>query len=689
MSGNNGPRGSEPGIVLRQYATRELHFLPGLAGSASRVRTLRREYRGVGGATLGRYTEVITRSELRRCSNESREQPFRPAAGPSAAQPADAAQAPQAAWSAWPPGSAEAARSPSGWVNVDPWWKRWPDRLDWEIGELKAAAMRPQVRDIGEDGIVRVDLTHTVDGVNFRLEAAYPHLFPYFRPLVRAAAGTFRFHQEPFGGGLCLAARDPEFWHTSDSLAAFVASQLPLIVRANADDDAGVAEIEEHVPEPVGPNYAYVTPDSVLIDSGWHLPADVDGGTLKVGLCVPRFPLHAAVLEVRGPDNVVLCAADPRLTQLYSAHTFTARWARQSSPIMGRTPAEFAEALGARDGDILRRGRWATVGGQRFDILGVVYEEEIRYLNYGDDWVFLLRVEQPRPNRARKISVNSFLVRALRAGPSDLALRIPQLSSLGGRKVAIVGLGALGAPAALAFGRAGVAELSLLDHDIVDAGTSPRWPHGLRAAGHFKIEAIQALVSANWPYTHVRGLAWRLGDIGVDADSTDTAVLNVILEGVDLIFDATANTAANHALADIAWHADLPYVVVSATEGAWGGIVARIERGRTGCFQCFFAALGGNIPLPPADNDPTTGRITPVACSDTTFTGAGFDLTPLADEAVRVAVSRLCEGADGGYPPVGWDVATVGLRDEEGNLTVPTWAGYKLPSRPTCSCAGG
>lgn len=549
--------------------------------------------------------------------------------------------------------------------------------------------MRPQVRDIGDDGVIRIDLTHTVDGVDYRLEAAYPQLFPYFRPLVQAAPGTFQFHQEPFGGALCLAARDPEFWHTSDSLAAFVASQLPLIVRANADDDADAAEIEEHVPEPVSSNYQYDSKASVLIDSSWRVPADVDAGTLTIGLCEPGFPLRAAVLEVRGADNVVLGAADPRLSEQYSAYTFTARWMRRPSPIMAREPAEFAEILDALDGDILRRGRWATMGGQRFHLVAVVYQDEVGYLSYGDDWVFLLRLGQPTAKRARTSSASPFLVRALRAGPSDMALRTPELCSLRDRKVAMVGLGALGAPAALAFGRAGVAELSLLDHDIVDPGTSPRWPHGLRVAGLPKIEAIWALMSTNWPYTKVRGLGWHLGAICADANFTDTAALNVILDGVDLIFDATANSAVNHALADIAWESELPYVVVSATEGAWGGIVARLERGRTGCFQCFFAALGGDIPLPPADHDPATGRITPVACSDTTFTGAGFDLTPVADEAVRVAVSRLCEGVHGGYPPVGWDVATVGLRDEQGNLTVPIWAGYKLPCRPTCSCAGG
>lgn len=570
-------------------------------------------------------------------------------------------------------------------MTVEPWWKRWPARLDWEIEQLSAAGMRFQVHDPGSDGIVQIDVVHTIDDVEYPLEASFPHLYPYFRPVVRTDV-RFDFHQEPFGGGLCLAARDPEHWNTEESLAHFIAEQLPLIVAANAPDEQRRVEVEEAVPEPVSENYRYAEPDFLLIDSAWSLPIDVDRGTLTIGVWQEELPLRGAVLRVQGPDGTELAAADARLAAQFGQHTLKVRWIRRPGPVLAHTAAEFTDALNAAAPEALARPRWIDFAGRRLDVLGIVYTDEVQYADYGDDWVFLLRRQQQTGARTAMAPSDPFLIRALRAGPTDLGRRVPHLAPLVDKKVTLAGLGALGAPAAMAFARAGIGSLSVIDHDFVDPGTSSRWPHGLLAAGNRKVNAVAAFVSPNWPYTKIEGAPWRLGDLAVGAEANDSAVLNSLLVDTDLIFDATANTAVNHALADIAWEAGLPYVVVSATEGAWGGLVARLESGRTGCWQCFNAALDGDIPLPPRDPS-AAGRVAPVACSETTFTGAGFDLTPLADEAVRVATARLAEGA-AAYPRAGWDVETLALRTPDGQLCPPTWTAYQLPTRPECPVCG-
>ncbi len=570
-------------------------------------------------------------------------------------------------------------------MKVPPWQARWHGRLEWEIAQLEAARMRPQEPTISDSRIVEVDFVHTLAGVDYPLHATFPYLYPYFRPTVTTAP-TFDFHQEPFGGGLCLAARDPEFWKPEDSLASFVAEQLPLIVRANADDDERDADVEENVPEPVTENYDYVKPDYVLIDSAWRIPAEVDQGTLLVGVFTEELPLRAVVLNVFNANGAELAAADPRLAAQYSGRTFTARWIRRPDPIMGQNPADFAERLNDVDPDILRRGRWTGFAGRKVELLAVIFDEEVRYLERGDDWVFFLRIEDVPDRQQKRVArniVRSFLVRPFRAGTTDMALRVPQLAPLQDRTVFLAGLGALGAPSALAFARAGLGALRILDGDLVDPATSPRWPHGLRAAGTSKVEALLALIAGNWPYTKVGGNPYRLG-FGHPL-ANDGELLERFFDGPDLVMDATANVAVNYALSDVSWAAGLPYIVMSATEGAWGGIVARLEPGRTGCFLCFNAALGDTIPLPPADR--TAGRVTPIACSEPTFTGAGFDLTPLADEAVRTAVARLSQGAAGGYPPTSWDVVTLALRDDHGNLVPPTWTSFSLPPRPGCACA--
>ena len=65
-------------------------------------------------------------------------------------------------------------------------------------------------------------------------------------------------------------------------------------------------------------------------------------------------------------------------------------------------------------------------------------------------------------------------VKAGRASRRDLTLRMPELTPLADKVVAVFGLGCIGGPSALEFARAGVGELRVLDHDAVDPGTIGR-----------------------------------------------------------------------------------------------------------------------------------------------------------------------------------------------------------------------
>lgn len=536
-------------------------------------------------------------------------------------------------------------------------------------------------------GAVRIEVVCTVEGVNYELEATFPQLYPYFRPEVRSKA-NFDFHQEPFGNRLCLAARDPENWSTTDSLAGFISSQLPLLIAANFPDADRADDVEENVPEPIREYYNYPEGDFVLIDSGWKIPAGKDYGTFDAGVLVGELPLRAAVLEVRDADGEVLAAADPRLAGVFQQGKFTARWARIHAPVVEQNGGAFLGSLKRRHPDLVKRGPWRALGRHHIDLLALVYPDEIRYAEYDDDWVFLLQVKERRPAARAAAPIGTHLIRALRGGPEDMAARVPQLRELRDKRVAIIGVGALGAPAATALARCGVGHLALLDNDFVEPGNAPRWPLGVPASGTRKVQSIGGFIAQHYPYTVINAAVWRLGDVG-NEEANDAVVLDLILSDADLVLDATANTAANHAIAELAWERRLPYICATATAGAWGGIVARIERGRTACWGCYNAALGSRIALPPADTGPSA-EVTPIACSETTFVGAGFDLTPLSDEAVRITVSRLSESSAATgflanrYPSVSWDVEVLALRTAEGVPRPPTWTEYDLPPSQDC-----
>jgi hypothetical protein len=186
----------------------------------------------------------------------------------------------------------------------------------------------------------------------------------------------------------------------------------------------------------------------------------------------------------------------------------------------------------------------------------------------------------------------------------------------------------------------------------------------------------------HYPYVRVRARHRRLGLVGPQSPS-DLEVRDELLDGVDLVYDAAAEVGIQHLLADLASERGIPYICVSSTPGAWGGLLIRVRpKEAEGCWVCSQLALGDRtIPPPPADPQ---GGVQPAGCADPTFTGAGFDLVQVATAGVRLAVGTVSAGA---YPDVDWDVAVMSFRDAAGRVIAPRWETLPLARHPSCDCA--
>lgn len=272
------------------------------------------------------------------------------------------------------------------------------------------------------------------------------------------------------------------------------------------------------------------------------------------------------------------------------------------------------------------------------------------------------------------------LARARRAGPRDLAARIPEVQALRDKRITVLGLGGLGAPVALDLARSGVGALQLVDNDLVDAATVVRWPLGLAAAEHPKVGVIKDFIDANYPYTTVELTAQaRLGAPRLNLiGDTELAFLDTILGSTDLIIDATAETGVNDAIAQLARDGGVPYAVGWATAGCWGGFVARVLPGGGGCWQCIRYGLNdGTIPAPSFDPN---GNVQPIGCADPTFTGTSFDLAAISNILTRLSVSTLCEA----YATVPWDIAVIEIRDGDVVTGPRLSATQTLQHHPDC-----
>ena len=451
----------------------------------------------------------------------------------------------------------------------------------------------------------------------------------------------------------------------------------------------------------MGEYFPYL-PSMVLIEGDWRIPNSEMSGILTLGLPEdPKKPealLQAAVLEVKANTNRVLLRASPRLQAAYRTRQIAVRWVRFNSPVSEFRPPEFFD-LARRLDPGAKNNRQHAFGDGHLQIWGVLFPEEVAWRTGGEGWVFICAHQQPafepyskpllthRHFKAKKrMNTSYYFSGAGRAGPRDLHVRAPELEPLRSHTVALFGLGCVGAPSAIELVRAGIGELRILDHDIVDPGTVSRWPLGLSVAGQYKAKVMAEWIRRDYPHTKVVEYEHQVGHTRFGDPSltpSDEEILKKMTTGASLIYDATAESGVQYFLADLASELEIPYIAVSGTYGGWGGKIVRIYPGHTaGCWLCYKHWIDdGSISEPP---EKVNDEVQPTGCGDPTFTGAGFDLAQVALASVRSAVSTLCADHPNGYPPTNWDVLTISYRTADGSLIPPVFTQHNIAKHPKC-----
>jgi hypothetical protein len=275
------------------------------------------------------------------------------------------------------------------------WYESLPERLDRELDDLADAGATWQIDEEARcSGLLRLNPIWWPWGdQRLRLVAEYPDCYPYFRPEVRAPELKLPHHQIPGVGNLCLINRDTRHWNVNDTLATFLSSRLPMLIRtATTDDPQEAAALEEHQGEPVSDYLPYHGWTMLLVDGGWEVPAEEASGELLIALDpkvnIAHGGLRGAVLEVRGADGRVLCRASDALGRLFVAR-LPARWARIAVMPVATEPEDIFRQIAATT-PAARFGPLRTVGASRLAVLGLVFPEELGYRKIGDSWVFAL-----------------------------------------------------------------------------------------------------------------------------------------------------------------------------------------------------------------------------------------------------------------------------------------------------------
>lgn len=164
-------------------------------------------------------------------------------------------------------------------------------------------------------------------------------------------------------------------------------------------------------------------------------------------------------------------------------------------------------------------------------------------------------------------------------------LVIPEVGEAGQEKlrsarVAVVGAGGLGSPAALYLAAAGVGTIGLIDEDVVELSNLQRQVlHGVNHLGLAKVESGKRALGRLNPGVHV--VPYRMTVVPENAAG--------LLEPYDVVVDAVDNLETRYVVNDACARMAKPLVEAGVLR--FDGMVLTVIPGKGPCYRCVFPSL--------------------------------------------------------------------------------------------------
>lgn len=578
------------------------------------------------------------------------------------------------------------------------WFSDNPALLQREFAALEEAGIGYALDEglLSTRQIVRVTAKVPIAGTVHEFVATYPDNFPYFKPFVTGPDLGYRHHVNPTTGEYCFLETGLGAWGASDTLAWLLTEQLEKVVAANAANAAdGSDDISVEVAQ-AEPFSAYLQArrhDEVVIVDSALVPGDATGGWADLAYTSgdePGAPLRGHLFALWDRDGRQLAAVEPPTRDLRLSQIGEVRmtWVQLADQPLETNPRAWWSAAEGAFADVGRArqgvpGKPRNINARALQIVLVGFPEETGHRTPGQGWVALVR---QRENAKKPWGAPRF-VRVERAGHQDLYTREPRLAGMSRARIAVLGLGGLGSHLVPLLGCMAPNKLVLIDGDFVSAATAIRNPSAFAMTGRSKVEIAMKVVHDTQPYTFLQAQVCRIGaprmarDSKAAKDEDQTASIEQIVQGVDVVIDLTADLSVQHYVSDLAHRDGVAYVRAEALPGVRAGLVALQRPGAEVCWMCWQHHLGSTIdPLPEFE---PPGGVQPPGCPDPTYTGAGFDLAALAAQTAQV-VAAYVTGPDG-YGSLSADLMTVKFVDESGQPTPPAWESHHLTRHPDCT----
>ncbi|MUV13341.1 ThiF family adenylyltransferase [Noviluteimonas gilva] len=568
------------------------------------------------------------------------------------------------------------------------WWELDPARWEREQQALEAAGITFEVDEGARSkGRLTLNLTKLWDGQPLRLVAHYPFNYPFANPMVVAPTLDLARHQTPGSKQLCMLRRNGEDWKpATDTLSSLIDQQLPRVFAGQPgqpEEDLNGKEAE--------PVTAFLHPQqgSFVGFPAFDISTLPDKGTFKIGL-VQLNPLRGTVIEVLDQQGRVLFSSEARSRENFTKRPIVeGRWVKLAERPKVGDANDFLKLAAESDAN-LSRPAWKPLPNTdvRIDLLALLFADELTWKGAEGNAIV---VSRSIGNKTKTVgSTDRALHRVELESRTNYFRRDPTAEGLQKGCVSLVGTGSIGSPAAKWLAQAGIGELRLFDHDVLDAGNAIRWELGRDYAGHHKVTVLHAVLSENFPYTTVVPTTLRIGDASSDDMAWLDKAYEGLVNGVTCLFDASASIGVSNYLSAFARHQGIPHVWMHASNGGWAGLVGRASgKPEDFCWMCHLYYLDdqdAEVKIPKLRSAPESAEVQPAGCLDPTFVGAQVDLSEVSLMGVRVVMDEVLVHV-GAQPATqyDWNVAVVDLRDEAGRPQLPKWTPYKLPRHAKCT----
>lgn len=505
-----------------------------------------------------------------------------------------------------------------------------------------------------------------VDGEH-ELRVVYPPFFPDKPPTVIDKTKIYRRHQNPRTGNLCLPV-----WHRKMTGADKVLEAITYINRYIEDPDS-LKEEEADTGEPISMYYEYSFASSVIITPQFTKKPNEQTGFFKIGrLPFQHFDgtMQTALTyyseTVKDKENIIANVKDGLLKGNGIEVMGPWLWSDEPPPHSIDSVDELKRWMIEREQDIVHRvNRSCNFMAKdykkkklniRCECIGVVYPDESPIKGqYYAQWLIGLLIKQDGKQ-------TSYLLRPMHLPIGDeYYTRMPFLKGTKNKRVAIIGLGAIGSHLALELARAGIKSFLLTDPDLYLPDVMVRQATNLYYAGMHKICATREQILLIHPSATVDMSPFRIGgespQVPEKALDAQDELQNIIdmLSKCDLVISATGDTDAEYALNEILKEVGKPGIFASSTNGAWGGHVFR-SMPTQACFQCFIHYYGDSA-IYTASSSPEKTEVYARGCGSPAFSGAGFDSSIISNLAARLAVQTLLLlDGDKSYPEANYNL---------------------------------